>query len=122
MLFSHLPSISEQPRENQEIKFHKYLKYLKSLTLLNVGDRNFTETMFDMACAKKLKELSLSFANDLPLPNFSEALSRFIYLQSLSISTIPYNRINFQILHQFIAEGAYTLRTLILDSLSLTDD
>lgn len=60
-----------------EIKFHKYLKNLRSLQLVNIADRNFAETMFDMAAVRKLKELNLCFVNDLSLPGFSEALSKF---------------------------------------------
>lgn len=62
---------------NYEIKFHKYLKNLRSLTLVNISDRNFSETMFDMASIRKMKELNLSFTPDLSLPGFSQALSKF---------------------------------------------
>jgi hypothetical protein len=77
---------SPSPTDNFEIKFHKYLKNLKSLHLRNIADKNFSETMFDMACIRKLKELSLGFTPDLSLPYFSEALSKFTNLQSLSIA------------------------------------
>ena len=40
-----------------EIKFHKYLKHLKSLSMKNVADKNFSETLFDMASIRKLKDL-----------------------------------------------------------------
>jgi hypothetical protein len=63
-----------------EIKFHKYLKNLKSLHLVNIADKNFSETMFDMASIRKLRELNLSFIPELSLPNFSEALSKFTAL------------------------------------------
>ena len=69
-----------------EIKFHKYLKNLRSLQLLNVADKNFSETMFDMASIRKLKELNLSFIPELSLPGFSEALSKFTGLHSLRLS------------------------------------
>jgi hypothetical protein len=55
---------------------------------VNIADKNFSETMFDMASIKKLKELNLSFAPDLSLPGFSEALSKFINLHTLRISQI----------------------------------
>jgi hypothetical protein len=35
--------------EQYEIKFPKYLKNLRSLSLHNICDKNFTETLFDMA-------------------------------------------------------------------------
>lgn len=60
-----------------EIKFHKYLKNLRSLQILNIADKNFSETMFDMGSIRKLKELNLSFIPDLSMPGFSEALSKF---------------------------------------------
>ena len=66
-----------------ELKLHKYLKHLRSLHLANIADKNFSETMFDMASVRKLKELNLSFVADLSLPGFSEALSRFTGLHSL---------------------------------------
>eukprot|EP00347_Sterkiella_histriomuscorum_P008952 403343108 len=105
-----------------EVKFHKYLKNLKSLSLTNVGDKNFTESMFDMACIRKLRELSLSFIPDLSLPSFSEALSKFSQLQSLQISSIPYHKIKQQIFLEYIANGAINLRSLSLDNLALSDD
>lgn len=74
--------------EAYEIKFHKYLKNLRSLHLLNIADKNFSETMFDMASIRKLKELNLSFVPDLSLPQFSDALSKFVSLQTLRISQI----------------------------------
>ncbi len=58
-----------------QVKFHKYPKNLRILHLSNIGDKNFTETIFDMACIRKLKALSLSFVPNLSLPNFSEALT-----------------------------------------------
>jgi len=48
-----------------EIKFHKYIKNLRSLSVLNIGDKNFSENMFDMASIRKLKELNLSFVPEL---------------------------------------------------------
>ena len=71
-----------------EIKFHKYLKNLRYLHFINIADRNFAETMFDMASIRKLKELNISFVPDLSLPGFTEALSKFTNLHSLRLSTI----------------------------------
>jgi hypothetical protein len=44
---------------------------------VNIADKNFSETLFDMASFKKLRELNLCFVPDLTLPGFSEALSKF---------------------------------------------
>ena len=55
---------------------------------MNINDKNFSETMFDMASIRKLKDLNLSFTPDLSLPGFSEALSKFTSLHSLRISGI----------------------------------
>ena len=71
---------------NYEIKFHKYLKNLRTLHLVNISDKNFSETMFDMASIRKLRELNLCFVPDLSLPGFSEALSKFTGLHSLRLS------------------------------------
>lgn len=49
---------------NFDIKFPLYMKHLRSLKLTNICDKNFTETLFDMASCKKLKMLSLSMVND----------------------------------------------------------
>jgi hypothetical protein len=76
------------PENGFEIKFHKYLKNLRSLRLDNVADKNFSDTLFDMASIRKLRELNLTFVPDLSLPGFSEALSKFTYLHSLRLSTI----------------------------------
>lgn len=86
--FQNYQQASDKHLENLEIKFHKYLKNLRSLQLVNIADKNFSETMFDMASTKKLKELNLCFVPDLSIPNFSEALSKFINLHSLRISQI----------------------------------
>lgn len=92
--------------------------------MLNVADKNFSETMFDMASIRKLKELNLSFIPDLSLPQFSEALSKFIGLQSLRVSQITNwgQRINANTLLTFIADGAINLRNLTLDLISFSDD
>jgi hypothetical protein len=89
-----------------------------------VNDRNFSETMFDMASIRKLKELNLGFTRDLSLPGFSEALSKFTYLHSLRISNISSwgQRINVGTLQEYIAEGARNLRSLSLDEISFTDE
>lgn len=39
---------SSKSSEQYEIKFPKYLKHLKSLSMLNICDKHFTETLFDM--------------------------------------------------------------------------
>ena len=49
----------DEPGSKTAIKFPKYLKKLKSLTLTNVWHKDFTETLFDMAAAKRLKSLNL---------------------------------------------------------------
>jgi len=110
--------------EVYEIKFHKYLKNLRSLHLLNIADKNFTETMFDMASIRKLKELNLSFVPDLSLPQFSDALSKFSALQTLRISQITNwgQRINTTTLLTFISDGAINLRNLTLDLISFSDE
>ena len=110
--------------EAYEIKFHKYLKNLRSLHLLNIADKNFSETMFDMASIRKLKELNLSFVPDLSLPQFSDALSKFSALQTLRISQITNwgQRINTTTLLTFIADGAINLRNLTLDLISFSDE
>lgn len=65
---------SSKQGENYEMKFPKYLKNLKSMHILNICDKHFTETLFDMASQKRLKQLHLSFITDVSLPNFAEAL------------------------------------------------
>lgn len=78
-----------------DIKFPLYLKHLRKLSLWNICDKNFTETMFDMASRSKLKQLSLVMINDTQsLPNFAEAISRFESLESLHLSRVQYNKIN----------------------------
>jgi hypothetical protein len=64
------------------------LKNLRSLTLSNIADKNFSETMFDMGSIRKLRDLNLSFIPDLSLPGFSEALSKFTGLHSLTLSQV----------------------------------
>jgi hypothetical protein len=40
----------EEPVEgSMNIKFPKYLKHLKSFIMMNISDKNFTDTLFDMA-------------------------------------------------------------------------
>ncbi len=80
--------------------------------------------MFDMASIRKLKELNLSFVPDLSLPQFSEALSKFVALQTLRISQITNwgQRINATTLLAFIADGAINLRNLTLDLISFSDE
>lgn len=73
---SHSSSTTPTPTDFQ-VKFHKYPKNLRTLALTNIGDKNFSETLFDMACIRRLRDLTLSFTPDLSLPNFTEALSKF---------------------------------------------
>jgi len=76
------------------LKFPKYLKHLQSLTLINIWDKEFTETMFDMASQRRLTSLSLSFLTDLQLPSFSEALAKFTKLKELSLSNVNFSKLN----------------------------
>ena len=46
------------------ITFPKYLKHLQKLKLKGVHDPNFSETMFDMASASRLKQFSLGLVTD----------------------------------------------------------
>ena len=80
--------------------------------------------MFDMASIRKLKELNLSFIPDLSLPGFSEALSKFIGLQSLRLSQISNwgQRIDSATILKFIGEQAVNLRALSLDLISFSDE
>lgn len=94
------------------------------MQLLNIADKNFSETMFDMASIRKLKELNLSFLPDLSLPGFSEALSKFTGLQSLRLSQISNwgQRIDSGTILKFIGEQAVNLRALSLDLISFSDE
>lgn len=87
-----------------------------------MADKNFSDTLFDMACTRKLRELNLTFVPDLSLPGFSEALSKFIYLHSLRLSTISAwgKKFNGPILLSYISE--VNLRSLSLDTISFSDD
>lgn len=103
-----------------DIKFPLYLKHLKKLSLSNICDKNFTETMFDMASQSKLKSLSLVMINDSQsLPNFAEAIGRFTALERLHLSKVQYNKINQNIFLDFISTS--NLRVLSLDSINFTD-
>lgn len=103
-----------------EIKFPLYLKHLRRLALTNICDKNFTETLFDMASQSKLKALSLSMINDQQsLPNFAEAIARFTALESLHLSKIQYNKINQGIFLSFINQS--NLRSLSLDAINFSD-
>lgn len=53
--------IANSVNDQSVIKFPKYLKNLKSLIMWNIYDRNFTDTLFDLASQKRLKELGLGF-------------------------------------------------------------
>ena len=106
---------------NFDIRFPKYMKHLKSLSLHNIADKNFTETMFDMACQRKLKFFSFSLLNENQnLPNFSEALSNFKSLQTLNLSNILYGKINHTVFLSFIKKSL-NLTTLSLDAINFND-
>lgn len=97
------------------------MKHLKSLSLHNIADKNFTETMFDMACQRKLKFFSFSLLNENQnLPNFSEALSNFKSLQTLNLSNILYGKINHTVFLSFIKKSL-NLTTLSLDAINFND-
>ena len=49
----------DEPGSLTAIKFPKYLKKLKCLTLTNIWHKDFTETLFDMASQKRLNSLNL---------------------------------------------------------------
>lgn len=100
------------------IKFPKYLKTLRSLSLLGIWHKDFTETLFDMASQKRLKKLSLNFVNELPLPNFSEALSKFVSLTQLELSNFNLAKVNLTILNEFINQ----LTSLKLDHVNLSNE
>ena len=102
------------------IKFHKYLKKLKRLRLTNVWHRDFTESLFDMASQRHLKELDLQFIADVPLPNFSEALSKFRQLQRLSLTSLNFNKINEGIFIEWL-KTAVNLSALSLDSVEISN-
>jgi hypothetical protein len=85
------------------IKFPKYLKKVTDLTLHGIWHKDFTETMFDMANQRRLKQLNLSFVKDVPLPNFSEALLRFTSLTSLTLTGLDLRKINSVTFFEFLA-------------------
>jgi len=95
------------------------MKHLKSLALWNICDRNFTETLFDMASQSRLKSLSLSLVNeDQSLPNFSEALAGFRALEHLHLCRILYAKIDQNIFLEFVIQN---LKVLSLDQINFTD-
>lgn len=100
------------------IKFPKYLKMLKSLTLHGIWHKDFTETLFDMASQRRLKKLSLCFVNELPLPNFSEALSKFTALKHLELSNFSLKKVNLTVLNDFIGQ----LSSIKLDRVDLSNE
>jgi hypothetical protein len=57
------PREQSEPK-NIELKFPRYMKHLVSLKLQNIFDKNFTETMFDMASQSRLQHLWLSLLSD----------------------------------------------------------
>ena len=102
-----------------EIKFPRYMKHLRSLCLWNICDKNFTETLFDMAAQSRLRSLSLSLAHEgKSLPNFSEALAGFTALQHLHLSRVFYAKIDQSIFLDFVIQG---LKVLSLDQINFTD-
>ena len=102
------------------IKFHKYLKKLRRLKLTNVWHRDFTESLFDMASQRHLTELDLSFAPDVLLPNFCEALQMFRKLQRLSLTALNFSKINESIFIDFL-KNAPNLQALCLDSVEVSN-
>lgn len=103
------------------IKFPKYLKKLKAMTLENVWHKEFTETLFDMASQKRLKKLSLSFVGGLMMPSFSEALAKFTGLASLKLAKLNYAMINQSIFLDQL-QTSQSLTSLHLDAIELTDE
>jgi hypothetical protein len=83
------------------IKFPKYLKKLKSLKLHGIWHKDFTETLFDMASQRRLRTLSLTFVSDLILPNFSEALSKFLSLTNLELGNLSLAKVNTSVLWDY---------------------
>ena len=83
------------------IKFPKYIKKLNCLSLHGIWHKDFTETMFDMASQRKLKQLSLSFKENLIMPNFSEALSKFTALLKLELGGLCLTKVNCTVLAEF---------------------
>lgn len=72
------------------------------LDLRNIWHKDFTETMFDMASVRRLRALSLSFAEQVPLPNFSEALTRFSALTMLRLEKLDLRKINQPVFFEFL--------------------
>jgi len=102
------------------IKFHKYLKKLKRLKLTNIWHRDFTESLFDMASQRHLRILDLKFLPDVPLPNFSEALSKFRSLRCLSLTCLNFSKINESIFIEFL-KNAPSLSSLHFDSVEVSN-
>lgn len=102
------------------IKFHKYLKKLRRLKLVNVWHRDFTESLFDMASQRHLTELDLQFVPDVPLPNFCEALQIFRKLQRLTLNSLNFNKINESMFIEFL-KNAPNLQALCLDSVEVSN-
>ena len=100
----------DDPGSLTAIKFPKYLKKLKSLTLTNIWHRDFTETLFDMASQRRLKSLNLQFIPDLPLPNFCEALKNFKSLELLSLQDLNFSKINDSLFFEYIRTAPCLLR------------
>ena len=78
--------------------------------------------MFDMASVRRLKSLSIGLVNDQHiLPNFSEAVARFVSLESLELHQICYAKINQDIFLDYLARGAPHLRMLSFSQMNLSD-
>lgn len=56
---------TDQKSSLTQIKFPKYLKRLKSLTLNGIWHKDFAEILFDMASQKRIKKLCLGFVPDI---------------------------------------------------------
>lgn len=70
-----------------------------------------------MANQRRLKKLCLSFVKDVPLPGFSEALTKFSSLTHLELSNIDLKKINFA---SFFECTSQQLTTLKLDRVDLS--
>lgn len=80
--------------------------------------RDFTESLFDMASQRFLRELDLQFVPDVALPNFCEALQIFRRLQRLTLTGLNFSKINESIFIDYLKQ-APALQALNLDSVDV---
>ena len=73
-----------------------------------------------MASQRHLKILDLHFVPEVPLPNFCEALSKFRSLQTLSLTSLNFNKVNESIFIEFL-KNAPCLSSLYLDSVEVSN-